>query len=176
MATRGGTGTAQRPNGIPREKVCQFKLVLLGKSGEERGGKRRRQWMKGRKLGNWGKKVLMCMYTYMYTSIIMASFMSFRTINLCMYCKHLICVGVLPTWNYPCFLLSCLAPCHIHSLPFSPSTSCTSFLSSSPSLSFSLPPLHPHPHPLSPSPSPSPSPVPSLPLSLPHRWISCRQV
>ena len=43
MATRGGTGTAQRPNGIPREKVCQFKLVLLGKSGEERGGKRRRQ-------------------------------------------------------------------------------------------------------------------------------------
>lgn len=31
MAARGGAGTAQRPNGIPREKVCQFKLVLLGR-------------------------------------------------------------------------------------------------------------------------------------------------
>ncbi|CAI8049753.1 Ras-related protein Rab-5C [Geodia barretti] len=31
MAARGG-GAAQRPNGIPREKVCQFKLVLLGES------------------------------------------------------------------------------------------------------------------------------------------------
>ena len=32
MAARGGgAGPAQRPNGIPREKVCQFKLVLLGK-------------------------------------------------------------------------------------------------------------------------------------------------
>ena len=30
MAARGGSGMAQRPNGIPREKVCQFKLVLLG--------------------------------------------------------------------------------------------------------------------------------------------------
>jgi Ras-related protein Rab-5B/Ras-related protein Rab-5C len=30
MATRGGA--VQRPNGIPREKICQFKLVLLGES------------------------------------------------------------------------------------------------------------------------------------------------
>ena len=29
MAGRGGP--VQRPNGIPREKICQFKLVLLGK-------------------------------------------------------------------------------------------------------------------------------------------------
>ena len=36
MAARGGAGTAQRPNGIPREKVCQFKLVLLGKKTSER--------------------------------------------------------------------------------------------------------------------------------------------
>ena len=28
MASR--PGTVQRPNGIPREKICQFKLVLLG--------------------------------------------------------------------------------------------------------------------------------------------------
>ena len=34
MAARGG-GAAQRPNGIPREKVCQFKLVLLGKKLKE---------------------------------------------------------------------------------------------------------------------------------------------
>lgn len=34
MAARGGGGTPQRPNGIPREKVCQFKLVLLGESQE----------------------------------------------------------------------------------------------------------------------------------------------
>ena len=29
MASR--SGAVQRPNGIPREKICQFKLVLLGK-------------------------------------------------------------------------------------------------------------------------------------------------
>lgn len=28
MASR--PGAVQRPNGIPREKICQFKLVLLG--------------------------------------------------------------------------------------------------------------------------------------------------
>ena len=37
MAGRGGGGAAQRPNGIPREKVCQFKLVLLGESVVLRG-------------------------------------------------------------------------------------------------------------------------------------------
>ena len=41
----------QRPNGIPREKVCQFKLVLLGEWKGERG-------REGGRKGRWGKGVM----------------------------------------------------------------------------------------------------------------------
>ena len=46
MAARGGT--PQRPNGIPREKVCQFKLVLLGEAEGGKGGRERRGGGRGR--------------------------------------------------------------------------------------------------------------------------------
>lgn len=57
MAGRGGV--SQRPNGIPREKVCQFKLVLLGeREGREReGGKESRCEMEGGRNGRKEGKV-----------------------------------------------------------------------------------------------------------------------